>query len=367
MLYLLIQINGNDWNVFTLIQFSFPVKDSVIKGIVEEVGKSAFVKRGFAYSSGDHNNQYGLQSTGGRFEFSLGDGASGVVAMTSAGFAKTNTWYFVTGIIDSNNAYLYVNGVLQDTKIRPVGSPPVSDFMAIGTFNINQNYWRGIIDDARIYNRALSSKEVYSLYKLGQTVTDVSPTNKIGTGISSGLVGHWTFDGKDTNWTSSFVGTTKDSSGNNNTGNFSQMGRATSTIIGKIGQGLTFHGNDVINTTKPILSSTASNGFSTLVWLKDINSPIGSIVYELDGSTSLYLETGKTTGTRCVIRDDITSFFYTPYSTSNLDHKWHHYGCVLDRTTNVLTMYIDTASTSSVYVGGAGGLILLEIIWVIFI
>jgi hypothetical protein len=62
--------------------------------------------------------------------------------------------------------------------------------------------------------------------------------------LSTGLVGWWTMDGKDTPWTSATAGTTLDSSGNGNTGTLTSMNRATSPVAGKIGQGLNFDGVD---------------------------------------------------------------------------------------------------------------------------
>src|SRR3990167_5525331 len=57
-----------------------------------------------------------------------------------------------------------------------------------------------------------------------------------------GLVGHWTFDGKDT------PGRALDVSGQANHGNLVSMSTSTSRVPGKIGQGLKFDGvNDYVN------------------------------------------------------------------------------------------------------------------------
>src|SRR3989344_3299485 len=66
--------------------------------------------------------------------------------------------------------------------------------------------------------------------------------------IGTGLVGYWTFDGATTTWSSATAGITGDLSGNFNTGTLTNMNRATSPAIGKIGQGLKFDGsNDYVN------------------------------------------------------------------------------------------------------------------------
>ena len=67
-------------------------------------------------------------------------------------------------------------------------------------------------------------------------------------GISSGLVGYWTFDTRNIVWTSATAATTIDISGNNNGGTLTNMSKATSPAIGKMGQALSFDGvNDYVD------------------------------------------------------------------------------------------------------------------------
>ena len=61
-----------------------------------------------------------------------------------------------------------------------------------------------------------------------------------GTGsLSNGLVGYWPLDGAVTNWTAN---TTRDLSGNNNTGTLVSLATTTAPAAGKIGQALKFNG-----------------------------------------------------------------------------------------------------------------------------
>src|SRR3989344_6617628 len=57
--------------------------------------------------------------------------------------------------------------------------------------------------------------------------------------LTDGLVGYWTFDGKDTNWRTN---TTNDRAGTNH-GTMTSMSTTTSPVAGKIGQGLKFDGS----------------------------------------------------------------------------------------------------------------------------
>src|SRR6185436_16749444 len=53
--------------------------------------------------------------------------------------------------------------------------------------------------------------------------------------LTDGLVGYWTMDGKNTNWS---TGATADLSGNGNNGSMVGMSTTTSPVAGKIGQAI---------------------------------------------------------------------------------------------------------------------------------
>ncbi len=96
---------------------------------------------------------------------------------------------------------------------------------------------------------------------------------------ASGLVGMWSFSGKDTNWTSATAGTTNDLSGNNNTGTMTNMSRNTSPVPGISGQALKFDGvDDHVSAGDPADGrlDTGTSDFSLSVWVytptKDNNS-----------------------------------------------------------------------------------------------
>ena len=82
----------------------------------------------------------------------------------TGGTIASGTWVMVTGVYDGTNQILYLNGA-------QVGSPYVSgsatgtNIMSIGATSNNHSYkWNGLIDDVRIYNRALSPAEIKALY-----------------------------------------------------------------------------------------------------------------------------------------------------------------------------------------------------------
>ncbi len=84
---------------------------------------------------------------------------------------STNTWYHLAGTYDGTNTKIYVNGTEQGN-----GAPSFTP--ATGTMPTeigrdpydaaNRLYMDGLIDDARIYSRALTGAEVQALYQSGK-------------------------------------------------------------------------------------------------------------------------------------------------------------------------------------------------------
>jgi len=176
--------------------------------------------------------------------FAVDTGAGLVLADANADIADTN-WHHYVGVYNGSNLLLYVDNVLQTDQPAQTGNIITStNPVTIGKYDSTSVSWNGLIDDVRIYNRALSVTEVKQLYTstAGSKVA-VTPKNTVGQGLSSGLVGHWTFDGKDT-----IGGTIRDISGQGNHGNVVNIATSTFYVPGKIGQGLNFDAtNDVID------------------------------------------------------------------------------------------------------------------------
>jgi hypothetical protein len=75
------------------------------------------------------------------------------------------TWYHLVGVYDGANLKLYLNGVLQQTV------PYANAWVGAGTTaigrsryaGVNADFWPGLIDDVRIYSRALTDGDVAAL------------------------------------------------------------------------------------------------------------------------------------------------------------------------------------------------------------
>lgn len=90
----------------------------------------------------------------------------------------TGEWSHVVGTYDGTTRRLYVNGVLKDEDNDPGLSLSSSAKFKIGYYS---GYFNGLIDEVRIYNRALSEAEIKAIYQNNTFIRD-------------GLVAYWRFD-----------------------------------------------------------------------------------------------------------------------------------------------------------------------------
>lgn len=230
----------------------------------------------------DANEGYTLFLFGSTNQVGFRTDSVSITAETSAGLSA-GQWYLVTGEYDGTSLKLFVNGVLQSSVSGPAPAPASSP-LTIGDYGAGSaDYFNGVIDDVRLYSRALSAQEIQLLYAMGEFNStfelNIGHSNTSpGTGLNRGLVGYWTFDGPTINWNTS---TAADSSGNSNTGQLIGMSTTTSPTIGKIGQALNFNG-----TNQYIIANGYNySSMSACAWVK-LNVPISQYKGIVEFSTS---------------------------------------------------------------------------------
>lgn len=125
--------------------------------------------------------QYTSPSAGGQFALSLvnADSTGGTTIRATSSFKPSpNIWYHLVGVYDSraNQSRLYVNGALQNTQTVPAtwNSTGVT-VIGRAKWGNPADFWSGLIDDVRIYNRALSATDIRNLYQLAPTLSFISP------------------------------------------------------------------------------------------------------------------------------------------------------------------------------------------------
>lgn len=90
----------------------------------------------------------------------------------------TGVWYHVAAVESATDFSIYVDGVLQDTRPLPT-SPPFLDTnstdLLIGSYILESSFLNGLVDEAQIYNRALTANEIQAIFQSGRAGTCQSP------------------------------------------------------------------------------------------------------------------------------------------------------------------------------------------------
>jgi len=90
--------------------------------------------------------------------------------------AVDNNWHFWVGVLDveASKSYLYRDGTLQDSidVIEPIQYSTANMWNVIGAVdNGDWQFFRGTIDEVRIYNRALTYTEVIEIQNIPEPCT----------------------------------------------------------------------------------------------------------------------------------------------------------------------------------------------------
>ncbi|MGB3073368.1 MAG: LamG-like jellyroll fold domain-containing protein [Candidatus Moraniibacteriota bacterium] len=221
------------------------------------------------------------------------------------------------------------------------------------------DYFDGVIDEARVYNRALSATEVKSLYDLGASdKVNSSISQSQGTGrLDSGLALYWPLDAAS--------GTSAvDSSTNGNNGTLTNMEDPGDWVTGQIANALDFDGsNEYVTVADPasgVLDAVGDQYYTLSGWFnRDTATTTDTILAKSNGPADtmgylVYLDatTDKLVfATRSTLGDNIyetTSAYTAP--------GWHHFAIIFNipRTGgNRGQIYID-GSIQNDNIGGGG-------------
>ncbi|WP_136465708.1 LamG-like jellyroll fold domain-containing protein [Flagellimonas onchidii] len=243
----------------------------------------------------------------------LWNGSSDVVISNTS--VTANVWTHVAFVRDGSDITIYINGEAKGrrawTETLTVGALGRS-FAGIG--------FSGLLDDFRIYEGALTSREIKELPGFATTGPD----------ITSNLEGHWTFD--ETSGTTAI-----DASGNNRTGTL--QGNPTWNASGKVNGAIALDGTgDWVN----ISDMNLSGDFTIASWV-NLSTGIGNQdgIVAADNANNgqdinFYNGAGRLwTGATDVVISNTTM-------TAN---TWTH--VAITRSGSNLTIYIDGVSTGT--------------------
>ena len=294
------------------------------------------------------------------------DGTSGGSAVTTT-VLKTGTFYHVAYVVTGNVQQIFLNGVNEGSATETLNTS--GSFLCIGDGCNSGLYFSGVLDDVRIYNYALSTTSIQQLYSMGSaTHVATSPSSRGSSGqLASGLVGYWTFDGKN------MVSNVADVSGQGNHGYMFGFTSTSSAVVqGKVGQGLQFDGaNDYVQTVSdPLPTTQVSNPNTECAWAMTSNriltpgSISQNIVGFLNAASTYGLRLGNTgAGTNIPAGNlfaviDINGVFSSASTTSStvfVNNKWVHVCSVWNGS--AFQFYVNGAATTTTatVIGGAVG------------
>ena len=280
------------------------------------------------------NESYRLMQNADEIRIELD--ASGNYVETSSSNLAAGTWYHVVGVFDATSATakVFINGL--EATSSTTGTIPSSTGDDVGVFHLGAEdstggatgYYDGIIDEARVYNRALSPAEVQKLYAW-----------------APGPVGHWKFD--ENTGTGAVL---QDSSGNGNTGTLQADVTASDWVPGKHGSSLDFDRttNDYVTVADSSSLNFQNLGASVSVWVywngsstadrfiskAQNNSPYeGDFYLQINGQdTQLVIATFRTGSST---NPTVTTTSTMPINT------WTHIAATYDTLTNTEKIYFN--------------------------
>lgn len=246
----------------------------------------------------------------------IGNGTARIAV--SGNHTGTSTWNHATMVVKRNDKlYLYINGSLAgSTSISSYGTTDLGSAYNL-FFGRNaadsQLFWPGKIDDIRLYNRALSSKEVSDLYSW-----------------APGPVGYWNFDEKS-------GASTFDTSGGGNTGTITNATWNT----GKFGSGLSFDGNgDFVNIPQTTTLDTPTGTVSMWAYFSDLTDN-GYLWSQNIDEWSIYNNGAALKG----YYDSAAAITYTPAFSAN---QWVHLSFTFNKGgSGTCYLYVNGVQASS--------------------
>lgn len=273
-------------------------------------------------------------STDGSFGFYLqqAGGANYNESWTAGGY-NDGKWHHVVATLGGGGGLtgtitLYVDGIDATAGNQPSGlltTTSVALPVSIGDDGAGYRQ-RMVIDEVRMYNRALSASEVVSLYRSGAVVK--KQANNLG------LVGYWPMnEGEGT--------VAGDSSGFGNTGTFFNN---VSWGLGKLGNSTYFRGGaffDFISVKDPPSLNLNDNTMTISVWIKGAVPNASGGIFTKGCCGGYGLEIGSAGGT-CATNDiaflKSTIGFFCLGSVPG-DTKWHH--VVVVQSGSGINSYVD--------------------------
>ncbi len=155
--------------------------------ITEEISFGAWIKVDEFDASwqaimgkGDHTYQIRRDGSANNLRAEIRGGDGGNVSVSASTDVSDGEWYHAFAVYDGSEVRIYINGNEEGSVGRSgtIGSTTGDLLIGANYDGSYRRYWKGKINDVRIYDRALNEDEISDLHE-GEEVGE------------TGLVGHW--------------------------------------------------------------------------------------------------------------------------------------------------------------------------------
>lgn len=318
-----------------------------------------------AGSASGYEYELDLSSSGTSLRGLISNGSSnGIVSGSTV--LSSGTWYHAVFVWDGSNLKLYLNGKLEATTSQTFNAQTSTNPLEIGRANDpSPIYFKGTIDEPKIYNYALTSDEVKTEYNRGSSlVLGAAGTNSSyqsqaanqeycipGDSTSCAApVGEWKFEER--TGTSAY-----DTSGNGFTGTLGGDGAGTDLPTwkpGKIGGALSFDGSDdFVQVTDNNTLDLTSTSLTLEAWVKPNNLPTsGNLMSILEK----YLSTDPWGGWdfRLYNNSGTQQLDFTYYDTTTTNRTTTYTGSLsTTQWSHIVAVHNASADTDTIYLNGA--------------
>jgi hypothetical protein len=113
------------------------------------------------------NYRTGIHFSDKHMDYTVFTGAAWVSVGSPTAFFPNSQWIHYAVSVNNGTAKLYKNGVLNTTGASAIGATLSEALYLGGSGDANSTYIPGVLDDMRVYNRALSAAEIAAIYSAG--------------------------------------------------------------------------------------------------------------------------------------------------------------------------------------------------------
>ncbi|MBN2280306.1 MAG: T9SS type A sorting domain-containing protein [Candidatus Marinimicrobia bacterium] len=164
--------NGTNNNIRVPVSESLNFTDAITVSFWMNAAELYSTRESYPISHGNWENRWKISiNPDKKVRWTL-KSRDGIKDLDSDVQVTTNTWYHVVGLYDGENFEIYLNGAISNHTSFSGKILTTNIDLMIGQVlpNSKEYNFKGIIDDVRIYNYALSVEDIEALYRVANAI-----------------------------------------------------------------------------------------------------------------------------------------------------------------------------------------------------